>query len=62
MSTHLLNVAEELADRIGIIHSGKLVALGSMNELRSRAGKDGLEPIFMELMEEASAAAPASRH
>ena len=33
MSTHLLNVAEELADRIGIIDGGKLIALGTLEEL-----------------------------
>ena len=38
MSTHLLNVAEELADRIGIIDGGKLIALGTLEELRM--GKD----------------------
>ncbi|MFV1994260.1 MAG: ABC transporter ATP-binding protein, partial [Verrucomicrobiales bacterium] len=38
MSTHLLNVAEELADRIGIIHHGRLVAEGSMEELRGASG------------------------
>lgn len=59
MSTHLLNIAEELADRIGIIHGGRLVALGTMAELRSGAGGDSaeLEHIFLSLMREAAAAA-----
>lgn len=54
MSTHLLNIAEELADRIGIIHGGRLVAQGTMSELR--AGRRGaeLEEIFMEMMESAA--------
>lgn len=56
MSTHLLNIAEELADRIGIIHGGKLVALGTMAELRAAAGGDSaeLEHIFMDLMRDAA--------
>lgn len=57
MSTHLLNVAEELADRIGILHRGKLVALGTMDELRAkheRAGKR-LEDIFLEMVGEEEA-------
>jgi ABC-2 type transport system ATP-binding protein len=52
MSTHLLNIAEELADRIGIIHQGKLRAVGTMTELRQRYEKGGLslEDIFMEMV------------
>src|SRR5260221_10357575 len=34
VSTHQLSIAEEMADRIGIIHGGKLVALGNRDELR----------------------------
>ena len=53
--SHLLNIAEELADRIGIIHGGKLAALGTMQELRTGAGGDKaeLEQIFLSLMREA---------
>jgi ABC-2 type transport system ATP-binding protein len=52
MSTHLLNVAEELADRIGILHRGKLIALGSMDELRTQFERQGakLEDIFLEMV------------
>lgn len=52
MSTHLLNVAEELADRIGIIDRGKLIAIGDMAELKGRAtgGQDALEEIFLHLV------------
>ncbi|MEM9480413.1 MAG: ABC transporter ATP-binding protein [Verrucomicrobiota bacterium] len=54
MSTHLLNIAEELASRIGIINRGKLVALGTMDELREKAegGDSALESIFLELFRE----------
>jgi ABC-2 type transport system ATP-binding protein len=50
LSTHQLSVAEELADRIGIIHQGKLVALGTAAELRSQSGKEQpLERAFLAL-------------
>jgi ABC-type multidrug transport system ATPase subunit len=43
-------VAEELADRIGIIQGGRLVALGSARELRELSGQDGpLEKTFLTL-------------
>lgn len=50
MSTHELSVAEEMADRIGIINDGKLVAVGSREELRKLSGASGaLEEIFLTL-------------
>lgn len=50
MSTHTLSVAEELADRIGIIDRGKLIATGTMEHLRQISQKSGhLEEIFLEL-------------
>ena len=54
MSTHLLNIAEELADRIGIIHHGKLIALGTLEELRRDHEKRGrrLEDIFLSMVEQ----------
>src|SRR6266540_998645 len=48
VSTHQLSVAEELADRIGIIHQGRLIALGTREELRRQSGQDGaLERTFL---------------
>jgi len=50
MSTHSLEVAEELCNRIGIIHGSKLIALGTMDELQRQAGsEDRLEDIFLKL-------------
>lgn len=50
VSTHQLSVAEEMADRIGIIHQGKLVAVGTAEELRQQSGQDGaLEKSFLAL-------------
>lgn len=49
-STHILEVAEKLCDRIGIIVQGKLVACGAVDELRTRKD-DTLESIFMDLVD-----------
>lgn len=51
MSTHLLNVAEELADRVGIINHGNLIRLGTVQELRDQRKTDDwdLERFFLEL-------------
>jgi ABC-2 type transport system ATP-binding protein len=51
MTTHILEVAERVAERIGIIQAGKLLAEGTLAELRSRSGlKDSsLEDVFLEL-------------
>jgi len=50
LSTHQLSVAEEMADRIGIIHQGRLIAVGTRDELRRQSGTDGaLEKAFLRL-------------
>ena len=51
MSTHTLGVAEEVCDRIGIIHKGELIALGTKEELKKqvKGGADRLESIFLQL-------------
>ncbi|MCX8073232.1 MAG: ABC transporter ATP-binding protein [Candidatus Binatia bacterium] len=51
-STHSLDVAEEIADRIGIIDQGRLIALGTLSELQRLAGSPSgadLEAIFLRL-------------
>ncbi|HOL17122.1 MAG TPA: ABC transporter ATP-binding protein [Bacillota bacterium] len=51
-STHILEVAERLCDRIGIIHRGRLIACGTMEELKELSeSKETLENIFLELTE-----------
>jgi ABC-2 type transport system ATP-binding protein len=58
LSTHQLSVAEEMADRIGIIHRGKLIAVGTHAELRKLAGHEGpLEQAFLTLTAEEDTAA-----
>lgn len=48
-STHILEVAEKLCDRVAIIKGGKLVVHGSMDEVR---GNESLEDVFLDLVEE----------
>ncbi len=57
MSTHTLEVAETLCDRIAIIQAGKIRAIGTMHDLRQQAtaGATGLEEIFLQLTGEESA-------
>jgi ABC-2 type transport system ATP-binding protein len=53
MSTHSLDIAEELATRIGIVDHGRLIGLGSLDSLRKQAARDGsLEEVFLTLTEE----------
>jgi len=50
LTTHILAIAEDIADRIGIIHEGRLVALGTLGELRTKSGgQTSLEDIFLSL-------------
>jgi ABC-2 type transport system ATP-binding protein len=59
VSTHQLSIAEEMADRIGIINGGKLIAVGTAEELRQQTGSVGaLEEIFLTLTAAPSPAAP----
>jgi len=54
MSTHTLKVAEDICDRIGVIHKGSLVANGTPEDLRrlTDAGEADLEQVFIRLTEE----------
>jgi ABC-2 type transport system ATP-binding protein len=53
VSTHQLSIAEEMADRIGIINGGKLIAVGTREELRIRSGSSGqLEETYLSLTAE----------
>ena len=57
MTTHILDVAERMADRIGIIANGKLIAEGTLDDLRRRTGVAGstLEDTFLTLVSEQAA-------
>jgi ABC-2 type transport system ATP-binding protein len=59
MTTHILEVAERMADRIGVIASGRLVAEGTLAELRQESGRAdfSLEELFIALVDVEAAAA-----
>jgi ABC-2 type transport system ATP-binding protein len=53
MSTHLLDMAEKVCSRVGIIHRGELVATGTLAELRERVDENAsLEEVFLKVTEE----------
>lgn len=58
LSTHILSIAEELADRIGVISRGRLIFLGTLDDLRTRQniGDARLEELFLSLTEDAGEA------
>ncbi|MGL5098036.1 MAG: AAA family ATPase, partial [Planctomycetia bacterium] len=66
MSTHTLDIVEEISDRIGIIDHGRLISCGTLAELRAQAGADvSLEDYFLDVtaraeLEGATAAAAGS--
>ena len=63
LSTHQINVAEEMADRIGIIHRGKLAAVGTAEELRRASGNNGaLESVFLSITEPSATSTEARQH
>jgi ABC-2 type transport system ATP-binding protein len=51
MSTHTLEIAQDLCDRIGVIHRGRLIALGTTGDLRGTASlhEGDLEEVFLRL-------------
>jgi ABC-2 type transport system ATP-binding protein len=57
MTTHILEVAERMADRIGVIAGGRLIAQGTLDELRRQAGNgsQSLEDAFLTLVAEEAA-------
>ena len=58
VSTHLLDMAEKLCDRVGIIHHGLLVATGTLDQLRADAYASGsLEDVFLKITAEAETVA-----
>ncbi len=59
LSTHQIEVAEEVATRVGIMHKGRMVAVGAPDELRRLAGSSGpLERAFLTLTENVAAPLP----
>lgn len=59
LSTHSLDIAQELADRIGIVDHGRLISCGPLDTLRKQAALDGsLEEVFLKLTEESGDIVP----
>jgi ABC-2 type transport system ATP-binding protein len=57
MSTHLLDMAERVCTRVGIIHRGELIAAGTLDELRERVNQNvSLEEVFLKVTDEGVAA------
>ena len=54
MTTHIMEIAERMAQRIGIISQGRLIAEGTLEELRAASGREGgtLEAVFLQLVEQ----------
>ena len=50
LSTHIIEMAENLCDRIGIIDQGKLMAIGTVNEIQTSTGLSNLEDAFIKLI------------
>jgi ABC-2 type transport system ATP-binding protein len=62
-STHIMEVAEHICTRIGIIHQGKVIAEGTLDQLRSKTGSksETLEEVFLKLTNEEGEVADTSR-
>ncbi|MGD1895640.1 MAG: ABC transporter ATP-binding protein [Phormidesmis sp.] len=54
LTTHVLDVAERMAEQIGILNRGRLIAAGTLDDLRARSGEAGgtLESVFLELIDQ----------
>ena len=53
MSTHITDVAEAICDRVAVVHDGRVVALGTVDEVQSRVGASNLEDAFVALVGDA---------
>lgn len=59
-STHIMREAEKLCDRIAILHEGKIVAQGTLDDLRQQAGIYDLEELFFRLISSSRENSPQS--
>ncbi len=53
-STHIMSEAERLCDRIGILHSGKLYEVGTLDELKAKTQREYLDQVFLSLLGQAA--------
>ena len=54
LTTHYMEEAEALSDRIGIMKNGRLLAVGTGEELKQKAGTDNFETAFITIVKEAA--------
>ena len=54
LTTHYMEEAESLSDRIGIMRSGKLLEVGTVHELNQKAGTNNFETTFVSIVKEAT--------
>lgn len=59
-STHILSEAQRLCDRIGVVYNGRMLASGTLDQLRAVTGMEWLEDVFRELVRRADADADAA--
>ena len=52
LTTHYMEEAEELSDRIGIMKAGRLLAIGTVEKLKEKAGTDKFEDAFVKIVKE----------
>ena len=52
LTTHYMEEAEELSDHIGIMKAGRLLAIGTAEELKEKAGTDKFEDAFVKIVKE----------
>ena len=52
LSTHSLDVAQEVCDRVGILFKGRLVALGTVQEMLTQQNQGNLEEVFLQITQE----------
>lgn len=59
-STHIMREAEKLCDRLAILHEGKILAEGTLTELREQTGQPDLEELFFQLIADRKSPAPGT--
>jgi sodium transport system ATP-binding protein len=58
-STHIMREVEKLCDRVAILHRGRILALGRLDQIRARHGENDLEELFFRLVQDHDEAHPA---
>jgi sodium transport system ATP-binding protein len=62
LSTHYLDEAESICRRFGLLHQGRLIAEGTLAELRAQTGRERLSDIVLQMIESEQESAGAAAH